>query len=223
MKKKIKTIKPPQKSNIGTFENLIGNWFEKNKVPLKRGNVDVSANAQGRSVEELILELDEFVDMHVFFVALYQSWRNRPTRRQNEELKALLGRISAANNISRRLFYAIDLQSTNTNEQYALINQRLVIDTFKSQGIRAVEDLYEQNGWEYTTTVNKCLKGLERKRIFKKEFEGGEVKFEKNDILFRPLPETSSFEEKQYNCSRRIKYLEEELKREVEELNKMKK
>jgi hypothetical protein len=220
---KKKTINPPKKSNIGTFESLIGNWFDKNKVPLKRGNTNVSTNAQGRNIEELILELDELADMHVFFVALYQSWRNRPTRRQNEELKALLGRISAANNISRRLFYAIDLQSTNANEQYALVNQRLVIDTFKSQGIRAVEALYEQNEWEYTTNVNKVLKGLERKRVFKKEFEGGEVKFEKNDILFRPLPETSSPEEREYDCKERIKYLEGLIKEETEELNKLRK
>jgi hypothetical protein len=222
MKKK-KTVKPPQKSNLGTFENLIGNWFEKNKVPLKVGNVKVSSNAQGRSVEELILELDDLADMHVFFVALYQSWRNRPTRRQNEELKALLGRISAANNISRRLFYAIDLQSTNANKQYALINQRVVIDIFKSQGIKAVEELYEENEWEYAPIVNKVLKGLERKRVFKKEIEGGEVKFDKNDILFRPLPETSSLEEREYDCSQRIKYLEALLKEETEELNKIRK
>lgn len=217
------------KNNIKNFESLIDTWLDKNKVPLPHGRPSADKNAQGRSVEEMILELDEIANIHVFFVALYQSWRNRPTRRQNEELKTVFRRISETANISTRLLYAIDLQCINTNKQYALENQRLIIDTFKSKGIRAVEELYDKNEWNYDKILIRVLKGLERERIFKKEHEGGSVSFEKNDKLFSPIKEplrwsstTITGKEAKEICKERIDALKKEIKEELKQFKMIK-
>ena len=160
------------KNKYTEMKSLFETWMKYNELSgetLKRkGNRPVVEYTKNRSVEELTLSLDTFCDGLTFFIAMYHEWRNRPTRRGNEELKASLGFIRNAYIQARKTFVAIDRACVNTNFQYALENQRNIISIYKESGIEAVKELYDQNKWPYEYIVEEYLKGINRKTKFER-------------------------------------------------------
>ena len=161
-----------QSNKFMQAKSLFESWMQFNSLSgetlHRQGNRPVVEYTKDRSVEELTLSLDKFCDGLLFFVAMYDEWRNRPTRRGNEELKASLGFIRKAYIPARKTFVALDRACINVNFQYALENQRTIIETFKSSGIEAVKELYEQNKWVYEDIVEEYLNGINRKTRFER-------------------------------------------------------
>lgn len=153
------------------FERMMGKWLERNKLikesSIGRGRRDEYIH--GRSVEEIILELDKIANGLVFLVEAYQGWRNHPTRRKNEGLKTSLRSMRESIISASNMLFYIDTESTNDNGQYSLENQRKAIETFKSGGVESLKKLYQENDWIYTNSVSKVMSGLRRRRIVRDE------------------------------------------------------
>lgn len=152
-------------------KDLFSSWIEEN-IALDEttgGNRFSSEYGRGRSVEELTLELDQFRDNLMHFIALYQDWRNIPNRRKNEELKNSLAFVRFSYIAARKLLYEIDKACINGNGPYELGILRETIDLYKASGIEPVKAKYKDNGWEYNDNVEEYLKGINtRNRYLRK-------------------------------------------------------
>lgn len=187
-----------KKSNKFTeMKSLFEIWMKHNELSgetlHKQGNRPVVEYTKNRSVEELTLSLDKFCDGLTFFIAMYHEWRNRPTRRGNEELKASLGFIRNAYIQARKTLVAIDRACINKNHQYALDNQRTIIETFRNTGIEAVKELYDKNEWPYEEIVEEYLNGINRKTKFERTNAKTPVTIDP-DVLEKQMNDISSKE-----------------------------
>lgn len=152
-------------------KDLFSSWIEEN-IKLEdtdTGNRFSSEYGRGRSVEELTLELDQFRDNLMHFIALYQDWRNLPTRRKNEELKNSLAFVRFSYIAARKILYEIDKACINGNGPYELGILRETITLYKASGIEPIKAKYKDNSWEYNEKVEEYLKNVNiRNRYIRK-------------------------------------------------------